>query len=238
MKKILHLFPRLLSLYGEYGNLVVLKNALEKGGFEVSITACEDGIADFGAYDLVYAGAGTEDNLLEAASRLENSAQSIQSAAHAGTLFLATGNAMTLFGKTVIFGSRQTAGVSLLPYTTTIREDKRYLGDVLTTDSNVCAARTLGFINTSCVYTGVEKPLLVLELGKTLGNDKASSADGALEPFFIGTQLIGPFLAKNPHFLSYVYGKLTGETLTLSPDCSQVRAYDVAAAQLLARLEK
>lgn len=238
MKKILHLFPKLMSLYGEYGNVAILARELEKNGIQVSVTQSEDTGVDFGEFDLVYVGAGTEDNLMEAAGRLAEGKERILASMASGTQYLATGNAMALFGKTITRGSRQVAGVEAFGYTTQIREDKRYLGDVLTDDGNICAARTLGFINTSCVFTGIQKPLLVLELGSKLGNDKQSAAEGILEENFLGTQLIGPFLVKNPHFLQLVYKRLTGEKLALSPESNQVKAYEVAANQLLGRLQK
>lgn len=238
MKKILHLFPKLLSLYGEYGNLVLLKQALEKAGEEVIITESESAQVSFGEFDMVYVGSGTEDNLMVAADRLADVREQIQGAMAAGTLFLATGNAMALFGKTITRGNRQVAGVEAFDYATQIRDEKRYLGDVLTTDSNVCAARAQGFINTSCVITGVQKPLLVLELGEKLGNDKKSAADGVLEENFIATQLIGPFLVKNPQFLNYVVRKLTGVKLPIDTQSNQFKAYEVALRQLSARLQK
>lgn len=238
MKKILHLFPRLLSLYGEYGNVAILQRTLESNGVPVSVTESESAEIDFCDYDFVYVGSGTEDNLMVAASRLADAKESIAAAMEKGTLFLATGNAMALFGRTITRLDHQVAGVEAFSYTTNIREDKRYLGDVLTTDGNVCAARTLGFINTSCVYTGVKRPLLELELGARLGNDKLSAADGILEEHFIATQLIGPFLVKNPHFLRFVCEKLTGEKMTIDPQSNQVKAYEVAVSQLLARLQK
>ena len=58
--KILHFFPDLMNLYGDYGNLVVLRKHLEDQGFEVSVEAKEVGddirIAD---YDMLYMGSGT-----------------------------------------------------------------------------------------------------------------------------------------------------------------------------------
>ena len=76
------------------------------------------------------------------------------------------------------------------------------------------------------------------ELGEKLGNDKMSAADGILEENFIGTQLIGPFLVKNPHFLAYVVRKLTGEKPVMDPESNQVKAYEVAVSQLTGRLQK
>ena len=229
--KILHLFPKLLSLYGEYGNVAVLKNALEETGYTVSVTECEDGKADFSAYDLVYVGSGTEDNLVVALDRLD--AAAAKASIEGGKIWLATGNAMTLFGKTVRRGNVEAAGVGAFGYDTLIDDSKRFLGDVLTAEE----VPSLGFINTSCVYKGIENPLLTLNLGKNLGNDKASVADGIREGNFIGTQLIGPFLVKNPHQLQTVYAMLTGKTLEISADDYIAKAYQVALKELSARVE-
>ena len=229
--KILHLFPKLLSLYGEYGNVAVLKNALEENGYAVSVTECEDGKADFAAYDLLYVGSGTEDNLMVALERLNKDA--VQASIERGKVWLATGNAMTFFGKKVTRGDKEVPGVGAFEYETVIDDSKRFLGDVLTAED----VPSLGFINTSCVYKGIEKPLLSLRLGKNLGNDKASSADGIREGNFLGTQLIGPFLVKNPHFLQEVYRMLTGKTLEISTEDYIAKAYQVALKELTARTE-
>ena len=65
--KILHLFPKLLSLYGEYGNVKVLASTLWKGGWEVLVDSMEEVPGEFAGYNLVYLGSGTEDNLALAA---------------------------------------------------------------------------------------------------------------------------------------------------------------------------
>jgi len=174
--KILHLFPKLLSLYGEYGNIAVLKAALGN----CTVTECEDGNADFENYDFIYIGSGTEDNLMVALERLLPHAERIAASVRK-SIWLATGNALALFGKTL--AGKPALGI--FGYETLI-DDKRYLGDVLTEGS----PETLGFINTSCRYQGIENSLLQLVLNKNLGNDKQSSAEGIREGNFFGTQLI------------------------------------------------
>lgn len=217
--KILHLFPKLLSLYGEYGNIAVLKAALA----ECTVTECEDGNADFENYDFIYIGSGTEDNLLVALERLLPHAEKIAESVRS-KIWLATGNAMALFGKTLA----GKAALGVFDYETAI-DDKRYLGDVLAQD------QTLGFINTSCRYEGIENPLLQLVLNKNLGNDKTSAAEGIQEGNFYGTQLIGPFLAKNPHYLARIVTLLTGESYTPNPEGYGCKAYAVAVSQLRKR---
>ena len=105
------------------------------------------------------------------------------------------------------------------------------LGDVLTEDGFV------GFVNTSSVYQGITTPLLNLQLGAKLGNDKVSSGSGIREKNFYGTELIGPVLVKNSHFLAHICKEITGEAVQLPKDSYAQKAYDVALAELTKRLQ-
>ena len=228
--KILHLFPRLLSLYGEYGNIAVLRRALEDNDFAVTVETYENGELTLDGYDFIYVGAGTEDNLIEAIRRLMPYTEAIAASIESGALWLATGNAMTLFGQAVV---RQEATIEALGpfgYHAHIFDTKRYLGDVLTVDGFV------GFINTSCLYGGISTPLLQLKLNPHLGNDKASGADGIRYKNFYGTQLIGPVLAKNPHFLEHICQALIGQEITLPCDSYARKAYNIALSELKNRM--
>lgn len=228
--KILHLFPRLLSLYGEYGNVAILKATLEETGYSVTVTESEDGNADFGQYDFIYVGSGTEDNLMVALERLRPQGEAIAASVQSKP-WLATGNAMSLFGKTVKRRQAEAAGLGVFGFETTIDDSKRFLGDVLTAGKPA----TLGFINNCCTYTGIENPLQQLILNKQLGNDKCSPAEGVREGCFIGTQFIGPFLVKNPHCLAQVVELLTGESYTPDPESYGCKAYAVALHELRKR---
>lgn len=232
--KILHLFPKLLSLYGEYGNMAVLKNTLAQKGFEVTLDSYEDGPLILEGYDLVYVGAGTEDNLMEAIRRLLPYGDEIKASVAGATRWLATGNAMTLFGATVTRYEVTSPALCCFDYTTTIYDDRRYLGDVLT--EAAFGSPLVGFINTSSVLSGITTPLLSLKLNMSLGNDKKDCADGIHVGHFYGTQLIGPVLAKNPHFLCHFCRELTGEDFAISNDSNIQKAYQVALTELSARV--
>lgn len=227
--KILHLLPKLLSLYGEYGNVAVLANELRKAGFTVTVDSWEKGELNLD-YDLIYIGSGTENNLPEAVKRLAPHADAIKSSIKA-TTWLATGNAMTLFGASVSQGDRTTPALGVFDYTTAIHGGKRYLGDALT------AEKMVGFINTSSVYEGITTPLFRLQLNPNLGNDKKSNHDGIHADRFYGTQLIGPVLVKNPHFMERIAAEMTGETLTLAPDSNIRKAYDISLNELQKRIQ-
>ena len=56
--KILYLYPDILELYGDFGNIQVLKYRLETRGFKAIIEPYSIGNTppDFKSYDLVFAG--------------------------------------------------------------------------------------------------------------------------------------------------------------------------------------
>ena len=53
--KILHLYYDFLNLYGEYGNVVIMKKHLEDQGFKVNIDKKTVGdTIDFNKYNFIY----------------------------------------------------------------------------------------------------------------------------------------------------------------------------------------
>ena len=61
---ILHWYYDLLNLYGEYGNVLIMKKHLEDQGYEVEIDKKSVGDEiDFEKYSFIYMGCGTEKNL-------------------------------------------------------------------------------------------------------------------------------------------------------------------------------
>lgn len=233
--KILHLFPNLLSLYGEYGNIAVLERTLVGMGCSVTVDTWDEGNLDLAAYDFVYVGSGTEDNLQEAIRRLTPYRDGIKSSIQSDTIWLATGNAMTLFGNSVTRGVNRTEALGCFGYSTVIQDDRRYLGDVLA--ANTFGAPVIGYVNTSCIYSGEIPAFLTLKLNPKLGNSKDSAADGIRCQNFYGTQLIGPLMAKNPHVLAYFCQALTGEEPVITPDSNIRKAYQISLNELQKRLD-
>lgn len=232
--KILHLLPELLSLYGEYGNVAIMKKVLEENGYDVTVERWSGGTLSFTDADFVYIGSGTEENLLEAAKGLLSHREEIAASIEGGRLWLVTGNAPALFGSDISWKGQQYPTLNIWPYTTTMDTTKRFLGDVLTGDQ--WGAPFLGFINTSCIIAGITEPMLHIDLNPKLGNDKESCGDGFCTEDFFATQLIGPVLTKNPHFLAHLYRKITGEELSIDPQSNLAKAYVVSLNELTKRL--
>lgn len=231
---ILHLFPKRLSLYGEYGNVAVLARTLESLGNKVEILSYEEGELSFENIDMVYVGSGTEEALWEANRILLPHKDAVNGAIAKGIPFLATGNAMALFGKMLTLDGETAHALESFSYKTEMSSKKRYLADALGKDPD--GNLYVGFINTGCVYTGTDKPVMELLLGKKLGNDKVNPAEGYRDGSFFGTQLIGPVLTKNPHLLSTFVKALTGEEYVPAAESNLQRAYEIAKRELLNRL--
>lgn len=56
--KILYLYPDILELYGDYGNIQVLLYRLQQRGFKTTVTSYSIGDTppDFTSYDLIFSG--------------------------------------------------------------------------------------------------------------------------------------------------------------------------------------
>ncbi len=223
--KILHLFPTLMCLYGEYGNVALLRKTLGDAGYSVTVEEYETGELVLSGYDLVYIGCSTEDNLMVALDRLMPYQEAISEAVEKEQHWLVTGNAMALFGRKL---DGQDA-LNVFDYETVI-SSKRYLGDVLSQEGFV------GFVNTGCQIQGIGSSWLTLQLNPQLGNDKANPQEGIHEKNFYATQLIGPLLTKNPKFLQQLCVELTGEEIVLPADSNICKAYEISYNELRKRL--
>ena len=60
--KILYLYPDILELYGDFGNIQVLKYRLEKRGIKPIVIpySIGDDIPNFSEFDLVFSGGGAD----------------------------------------------------------------------------------------------------------------------------------------------------------------------------------
>ena len=106
--KILHMYPDVMNLYGEYANMTILKRFLEECGAEAtfdSLTLYET--KDISGYDMYYMGAGTEQNMRLVLKELGKYREVLVKAKNDGRIMLFTGNAMEIFGRKIIDQSSQ-----------------------------------------------------------------------------------------------------------------------------------
>ena len=113
--KIIHFYPDLMSLYGSYANVSILRRALEQMGNTVTVTRVDPGqTADLTGADFLFMGAGTEKRQKFALSDFARFAPDIKAAAGSGTAMLFAGTAMELLGSRIVdAGGKACDGIGL-----------------------------------------------------------------------------------------------------------------------------
>ena len=156
---ILHLYPDLMNLYGEYANLAVLRRHLGVMGVQTAVeTAAPEDTPDFRTADMIYMGAGTERRQKAALTALTPYASEVKAAAERGAVLLFTGNAMTLLGASVTDAAGKVwPGLGLAEYTT-VETEKRVPVDVIAAPA-LWDAPAVGFMNKCSTTEGIISPL-------------------------------------------------------------------------------
>lgn len=206
--KILYLYPDILELYGDYGNIQVLKYRLEKRGFKAIIDrySMDDNAPCFKDYDLVFAGGGADNEQSILAEDLIKYRENIKEAVSSGVFFLLICGAFQLFGKYYkgVEGNI-VPGLGIFDYYTEAINDrkKRCIGNIVI-DANLdgTITKVIGFENHGGQTFDVKN-----SFGKVLfgnGNKFGDSEEGFWEKNVIATYLHGPLLSKNPDVTDYI----------------------------------
>ena len=175
--RILHFYPDLMSLYGSYANVSILKRTLEAMGNSVTVERVElGGDADLTHADFVYMGAGTERAQKAALLNFSKLGDAVKAAADAGVTMLFAGNSMELLGKTITDDAGKVyEGLGLAGFAS-VQNKKRFVEDVYG-HTDLYEDAVVGFINRCSVITGVETPLLTsMDMGH--GNEGPCGPEG------------------------------------------------------------
>jgi len=189
--KIAHLYYDLMNYYGEQGNVLALKTAIEYADFKVNIkTLSVDDEIDFEKYDIFYMGMGTKRNqeivrkdILKYKDKIENVIDK--------KMFIMTGNSYELFGKKI--DDKKCLGVFNFESKTT----DRIVGEQVF-KSDIIKETIIGFQNR--FSSNNIKDDYLFEVIKGTGNDLESKVEGIHKNNFFGTYLLGPILIRNPYF--------------------------------------
>lgn len=198
---IAHLFYDLLNLYGESGNILALKQALEKQGIEVELKNLSIDNEDWNLQDVdfIYIGAGTENNQKIALDYLKDYKSEILELIEKNKMFLVTGNSIELFGKNIVNGNDQLECLSIFEYFTK-RYEERLVSECIFRFEQI-ESKILGFENHQGKTMESEHPMFVVEKG--FGNEDNAETEGYMYKNFYATYLLGPILARNPALLEH-----------------------------------
>ncbi len=206
--KILYLYPDMLELYGDYGNIQVLKYRIESRGCQAVIDrySIGDDAPNFNDYDIVFAGGGADNEQSILAEDLVKYTENIQEAVQNGVFFLLICGAYQLFGKYYkgVEGNI-IPGLEVFDYYTVANPDrkKRCIGNiVIDANLNDLKTKVIGFENHGGQTFNISN-----SFGKVLfgnGNKFGDSEEGFFKNNVIATYLHGPLLSKNPELCDYI----------------------------------
>ncbi len=234
--KLLHLYPDLMNLYGDGGNLRALERRLTDQGEEIVIRRAAPGDAlALDGYDFLYMGPGTERSRKAALEALRPYAGALKEAMEGGVHALFTGNSASLMGREIVDADGVSRpGLGLLEFTARERRDTRCTGDAIFRHPDLPDA-LVGFVNKCEDWEGDVPPLFQTVMGR--GNRADTVDEGFRRKNFLGTHLIGPVLVKNPHFHNWLLRRLLGRELKPVDYPYEERAWQVTFQALMARQE-
>ena len=204
------LYPDLMNIYGDRGNILTLLKRAEWRGLEASVVELQRGPAtSMEDVDVFFFGGGQDrEQALIYEDLREFKQESLTKAVGDGAQILAVCGGYQLLGH-----HYQTAegerfdGIGLIDVTTQAGK-KRFIGDVvvLTKIEGLTPSTLVGFENHSgrTFHGPNAKPLGRVLVGK--GNNGSDKTEGAVHGGIIGTYLHGSLLPKNPHLADHVIG--------------------------------
>jgi CobQ-like glutamine amidotransferase family enzyme len=214
--RVCALYPDLMNIYADRGNLLLLRRRCEwRGiGFELTGAGLGDEL-DPGAHDLFYLGGGQDrDQALCAEDLATVKRDALHDAAGRGAVLFGVCGGYQLLGHGYELGDERLPGIGLVDLETIREEGPRLIGNVaIEVDGRVLA----GFENhggRTRLGPGAQP------LGRVLrghGNDGASGFEGVrggAHGTVVGTYLHGPLLPKNSWFADW----LTATALGLPAD--------------------
>ncbi len=193
--KLVHLYPREMSIYGDLGNTRALCSRLRWHGYECELHDHHPG-ADFPAdADLVVGGGGQDSGQSRVEADLERHAATLRAMAADGVPMLMVCGMYQLFGNAFItVEGRQLPGLGILDVTTRGNE-KRMIGPVVLSTR---FGDVVGYENHSgsTVLGAGQEPFGNVRVG--YGNNAEDRTEGAMTHHVVGTYLHGPILPANP----------------------------------------
>ncbi len=193
--KIAHLYPDLLNLYGDIGNITTIKKRCEWRGLEIQVDSVYGNEKiHFTDYDLVFLGGGSDREQLLVRDKLMLMKKEISSYVEDGGVLLAVCGGYQLLGSYYKLENETIQGLEILNIQTEVGKT-RLISDVVLENDEF--GTIVGFENHGGrTYINDHKPL-----GKVLygnGNNGTDGYEGVVYKNVIATYLHGSLLPKNP----------------------------------------
>ena len=201
--RIAHLYPKMLNIYGDYGNVLTLRRRCEWRDISVTIDEIEIGDS-MSEHDIYFMGGGQDIQQIAVSKELQLNKEFLKEEQSRNAVFLAICGGYQLLGHYYQpVDSDRLEGIGLLDVYT-VAGYTRFIGNV-TAEVDYLPRKTLvGFENHSGLtyLNGETKPISKIIVGK--GNNGKDGTEGARYKNVFGTYLHGSFLPKNPQFADYL----------------------------------
>lgn len=197
-----HLYPELLNLYGDRGNIQCMMKRCLWRGIEAETIAfgLEDSI-DFSKLDIVLLGGGSDREQRIVCSRLRDIRENFHHYVEDGGSVLAVCGGYQLLGHYYKTEEDTLEGLSLVDLYT--EQGCPRLIDNIVLKNPDFSLPIVGFENHGGrTYIGDNKPFGKVVYGH--GNNGEDGQEGVLYKNVVGTYLHGPLLPKNPHICDYL----------------------------------
>jgi CobQ-like glutamine amidotransferase family enzyme len=240
--RIAHLYPSLLNVAGDGGNLMAIQRRAEWRGIPVEVTAVEKGeTPKFRKFDVVLFHGGQDVEMAVAAEDFAKKAPSLREAVDEGVLIFAVCAGLQLLGHRYISNTgEEMLGAGILDLETRGGPQRfmQHAACKVTIDGST--ETVVGFENHSGLTElgpGCEAFGLVVA---GAGNNGKDGLEGARSGNVFATYLHGPVLPKNPwltdRLIEIAVSRAEGAPFTLAPldDELECRAHDVALAKAMA----
>ena len=200
--RILQLYPREMNIYGDWGNVLVLKQRLKWYGYRPVVEEYNAGDEFPSDVDIIVGGGGQDSGQVVIQQDLQELAPTLRALADDGLPMLVICGLYQLFGK--FFKTHEGTlipGIGILDLETH-GGDVRLIGNVLSVSSEF--GKIHGYENHSgqtFLGPGV-KPLAEVRKGE--GNNTKDSTEGARYKNVVASYLHGSLLPKNPAIADFL----------------------------------
>ena len=247
--RVAHLYPRLMNIYGDRGNIMCLRHRCEARGIGFELTELSLGDRfDAAAFDLIFAGGAQDrEQRVVVDDLMATKAEAIREAVEADVVLLAVCGAYQLFGRFY----RESTGVELpgagifdLHTQHLGPQAKRLVGNIVAEwEPSPAAPLPQGESGAAVTIVGFEnhggrtrlgpnaRPLARVRSGH--GNNGEDGTEGAIYRNAYGSYIHGSLLPKNPAFADHLIATALGRThgeIRLAPidDRAEARAHAAA----------
>lgn len=223
---ILELYPKDMNIYGDSGNVLVLKKRSEKRNISVNILSYNIGDSFPKNVDIVVAGGGQDSGQEKVNKDLLKIKDKLKKLAENYTPMLLICGSYQLFGNYFRTNEGKVLkGIGILnAYTEATNE--RMVGNIIT--ESVPFGEIIGYENHSGKTTleGDTLPLGLVKLGA--GNNGEDNTEGARYKNVIGTYLHGSLLPKNPRIADFLISEAMAKKYP--DDFTKLKALDDSLA--------